>query len=130
MKLYFAGKWEVSTFAALNRAKRELGPLISVTSRWLELDPLTRTTSPADAARIARMDLEDIDRADGLVLFNFYDQKQSPGRNIEFGYALAKGKALFIVGERCGVFQQLEQICHFTTLEQFHNYFLERELSQ
>lgn len=112
MKFYFAAKFEDAD---------KLLPLVawvhgtsknSVTSSWLHIEPGTVSKSAGEAASWAFQDLRDIDACDMLVLFNF-DEKQSPGRNIEFGYALAKGKRLGIVGKPHGVFQHMPGIEHF-----------------
>lgn len=63
-----------------------------------------------EAVNFALQDLADVDACDMLILFNPPDEKQTPGRNIEFGYALAKGKMLGICGKQWGVFQQLPSI--------------------
>lgn len=81
-----------------------------VTSQWLRIDDMPDT----DAS--ARMDLEDIDRADALLLLNPAEWRTdgTGGRHVEFGYAYAKGKTLFVVGARTNVFHYLEPV-HLTT---------------
>lgn len=71
---------------------------------------------------IARIDLEDIDRADALVLFSFPRGMILPaggGRHVEFGYALAREKALIIVGPYENVFQEHPLVRRFGTYEEF-----------
>jgi nucleoside 2-deoxyribosyltransferase len=55
---------------------------------------------------IAVLDLKDIDRSDTLVLFTSPKGTAAPGggRFVEFGYALAKGKKTYVVGEKENVF--------------------------
>ena len=76
---------------------------IQVTSRWIR--GLCDEMSGPEAAEL---DLEDIDRADCLVLFS--DPEGGAGRHIEFGYALGKGKRLFIVGQPESVFHFLRVV--------------------
>lgn len=75
-----------------------------------------------EAANFAFQDLRDVDACDVLVLFNPPSFPQSPGRNIEFGYALAKGKKLMIVGQPKGVFQYLPCVLNFIDIEEFREY--------
>jgi len=88
----------------------------SVTSRWLlgnhqaENDQLHRG---AEAERFAAEDLADVD--DALALVSFGEQPRTTtsrgGRHVEFGYALAKGIPILVVGPREHVFTCLvEQV--------------------
>lgn len=81
-----------------------------VTSRWLRVDDM------ADTDVAARMDLDDVDRADALVLLNLESWRTAGtgGRHAEFGYAFAKGKTLFVVGVRTNVFHYLSDV-HLVT---------------
>lgn len=77
----------------------------TVTSTWLrQLDEL-------DDAH-ARLDLADVDRADALVALNFkaWQHLGSGGRYVEFGYAIARGKRLIVVGERSNIFHYLSDV--------------------
>jgi nucleoside 2-deoxyribosyltransferase len=93
---------------------RELG--FQITSHWLDephgpktkLDDLT----PAQLNTYADHDLADIRAADWLVFFS-----QDPntatvrgGRHVEFGYALALGKHILIVGPRENLFHFLPEV--------------------
>lgn len=77
-----------------------------VTSRWLRIDDMPDTD---DAARL---DLQDIDEADALVLLNAEDWRTAGtgGRHTEFGYAYAKDKDLCVVGVRTNVFHHLTAV--------------------
>lgn len=68
----------------------------------------------------AKQDLEDIDNATHVVVFNLPvdDPEPSTGRNIEYGYALAKGKTVIVVGEGESVFFELASD-RFATIEDF-----------
>lgn len=71
------------------------------TSTWIFDDAHTKGGSKALSAKV---DLDDIDRSDALVLFIDQDGP-TPGRGkyFEFGYAYAKGMPIYLVGteENC-----------------------------
>lgn len=74
----------------------------TVTSTWLrEFDTLDDEH--------ARLDLHDVERADALVLVNPepWAAQGTGGRHVEFGYAIAKGKQLYVLGERSNMFHHL-----------------------
>lgn len=97
---------------------------IEVTSRWLEehsesVDATGRVLKqsiPSDIA--AKEDLADIDRADCLISFTEPPDSDVPprgGRHVEFGYALAKGKELWVVGYRENIFHHVPGVRYFKT---------------
>lgn len=74
-----------------------------ITARWLdELD--TGTTHPDAAQR----DLEDIDRADVVLIVD--DLERWSGRHVEAGYAIARGKPIVVLGPASNLFYRT--ICH------------------
>lgn len=106
--IYLAGRFtrkdELATYANDLEA---LG--YTVTSRWLTgtHDATTEhALTDADLARFAREDLEDIDAADWLIFFAETPDAgyMSGGRHVEFGYALAKGKSVYVIGPAENVF--------------------------
>jgi nucleoside 2-deoxyribosyltransferase len=78
---------------------------LDVTSTWVRQDD-----APSDAS--ARRDLADLARADVLVALNpaAWADRGTGGRHVEFGYALALGKALVVVGVRSHVFHELPAV--------------------
>jgi len=70
---------------------------------------------------IALLDLEDIDRADAVV--SFTELWDTPvvrgGRHVEFGYGLAKGKEMIVIGNRENVFHWHPNVKVFETLDQW-----------
>lgn len=85
------------------------------TSRWLRGDHGWTTNEAEDFTspqlrQFAQEDLEDIDDADVLVVFTEDASAGylSGGRHVEYGYALAKGKRLVIVGGPENVFHHGE----------------------
>jgi nucleoside 2-deoxyribosyltransferase len=102
MKLYFAGKW--STGPALLEAAKRLPLGVYCQSNWLYIPTEKDSSELSDIDRwvYADGDLQDIVSADALVLFNKVietDVPASPGRFIEFGYALALGRPVYVIGE-------------------------------
>jgi nucleoside 2-deoxyribosyltransferase len=98
---------------------------IESTSNWLE------ETSPLDGnltnereefyVHTANVDIADIDRADALILFS-----EDPlvgfvrgGRHVEFGYAHAKQKPIYVIGPKENVFHYRERVYHYDTIEAF-----------
>lgn len=55
---------------------------------------------------IADLDLRDVARADGIILFTHPRGEPQPGggRHVEFGYAIALGKRLVVIGPEENVF--------------------------
>ncbi len=124
-------------FAASFDRGEELAPLAefvqafghTVTSSWLakavgnyEADEVAKGRT-VEEVRIecSQQDLADIDAADVLVSFteSTRDRYFSGGRHVEFGYAVASGKGLIVVGPLENIFHHLPGICHFETIDIF-----------
>lgn len=73
--------------------------------------------------QIALLDLEDVDKADVVVSFTHPrgTATMGGGRHVEFGYALAKGKAVVLIGERENVFHDHPKVLQFTSLSEWLN---------
>src|SRR6185503_10407969 len=68
-----------------------------VTSSWIIDDSHCESGHSRETSAIA--DFNDIQAADTLILFtDQYGEKQGKGKFMEFGYALALGKRVFIHG--------------------------------
>lgn len=90
---------------------------IFVTSKWL--DQATVENLGADEALDAKhavQDLVDIRIADGLVFFAEPELARRGGRHVEFGYALALGKPIYVVGPHENVFHFVPGIKHFESV--------------
>lgn len=78
-----------------------------------------------DNEAIAELDLNDIDDAD-LVL-SFTESPSFPhvrgGRHVEFGYGLARGKEMIIIGPLENVFHWVPEVRRFNTLEEFISFY-------
>ena len=79
-----------------------------VTSRWIDIF----AEDERDALKCARIDLQDIDIADVVIAFG--DEPRSTrsrgGHWVEYGYALASGHRIMLVGFRENVFGHLPEI--------------------
>lgn len=117
MKFYLAAKYNKRTSllpvaALLMLAGHE------VTSQWLTG---THDGSTNEVKKqYAITDLNQIDECETFVLFNlpFFGAEQSSGRNVELGYALAKNKTIYIVGEGDCIFYTLADI-FFVNMDDF-----------
>jgi nucleoside 2-deoxyribosyltransferase len=118
MNIYLAARY--SRMDELNLCKQQLeGDGHHVTSRWLEGDHnWTGATMPLSVAeRFAREDLEDIEDADAVVCFT-EPERTGPtrgGRHVEFGYSLALGKLIYVVGEVENVFYADRRVKRYKT---------------
>lgn len=90
----------------------------AVTSRWItgvheipgkrEGDDYT----VEERAHFSAEDLKDLDEAECIVGFTEFPDAPANkgGRHVEFGYAIAKGKMLYVVGPRENVFHCLPDV--------------------
>lgn len=67
------------------------------TATWLDTHLSDYTTPPDILRREALEDLLDIHRADGFVLLDYW-KGEGRGMFVELGFALAKGKPVWVVG--------------------------------
>lgn len=81
---------------------------VAVTSRWLT-EPTPELTDEV-WRNLATKDVEDIRRAEGLVLFTEPGTPGGGGRHVEFGVALGLQKRMIIVGEPENLFHRLEAV--------------------
>jgi nucleoside 2-deoxyribosyltransferase len=117
-RLYLSGQFEDVAF--LRRVRDDLiRSGFVITSRWLNgdsLEPATASASEEGAAArlvsIASQDLEDIDSADMVIVFNPDAARATGrgGRHVETGYALARAKPVILVGVRSNVFHWLPNV--------------------
>lgn len=88
----------------------------SITSRWL--DGLAEIDAGSQA-NAAEMDITDVERADVLVLLTLPKGTlyKGGGRNVEFGYALGRGKLCVIIGDYENIFCHLRRVRVVSTVE-------------
>jgi nucleoside 2-deoxyribosyltransferase len=127
LKVYLAAQYaRRDEMCIVAKHLQEVG--VEVTSRWLaEQESLSSDMgdhSDDFYKTTAAIDLEDIDRADVLVFM-----AESPlvgikrgGRHVEFGYALAKGKRIFVIGFKENVFHYIPGVEHFIGIEDVVHY--------
>jgi nucleoside 2-deoxyribosyltransferase len=119
MKIYLASRYiNKDTLRFVRNELHSMGH--EVTSRWLDCEN-------SDRIEQAIMDLEDIDRADALVLWpDNVPQPERPygGMYVEFGYALAKNKKLFLVypESTTSIFVELPEVSDFTNWSDFYSF--------
>lgn len=112
MKIYLAAMYsrreEMEKIAEIiNKSHHE------VVARWVYggEEGLTRD-------QIAELDLEDVDRADAVVSFTHPRGTLTPngGRHVEFGYGLAKGKRMILIGPPENVFHEHKSVETYISL--------------
>ena len=129
MKVYLAAAWgrraEIEEVAV---RLRKLG--VEITSNWLSEEKAQQTGAKEKFLRDrAYLDLEDVARADAIVRFTdpeFLDKTtelapkalMSGARMVEFGYAKALGKTLYVVGGKQNVFDRLDGIVHLKDVDE------------
>lgn len=115
-------------FAASYGRRQEIKDLVStlpkgieVTSTWLNTAPEVADFGAGGAEtpdKYAKRDLIDINDSQMLIVFAEPDGKYARGgKHAEFGYALAKGLRLGVVGQPEHVFQCLQSVEHWETWE-------------
>jgi hypothetical protein len=124
MRIYIAGRYsrklEFRDYAdTLTRRGHH------VTSRWLQEtaspDAAMGEESPTAYAGYATVDLEDIDNSDSLLFFSEDPLVGTPrgGRHVEFGYALAGGKFIDVVGPAENIFHYRPMVHHYASFEEY-----------
>jgi hypothetical protein len=119
MRVYLAGAWGRRE-EILRVADRLRLVGVEITSNWLTEEEGMQSGSKERFLRErAYVDLQDVDRADALVRFADVPRTRqvpraliSGARMVEFGYAKAKGKTLYVVGGKQNVFDRLDGIVH------------------
>lgn len=95
-----------------------------MTSRWLDVEHNNDAELPV-LRKDALDDLLDIHRADTLVALE-EEYPLSGGRLVEFGFALARGKRIVVVGQRGkpnypSIFHLHPNVEHYLTIEEIPN---------
>lgn len=89
-----------------------------ITSRWIDQggEGLTKDDigrmGRLNAAVHAREDLDDVGRADTIIIFTD-EPSTTGGFHVEFGYALGRGNSIIVVGPILNIFQALPGVVHF-----------------
>lgn len=126
---YFAAKYDRNAEMRDKRAELIAAiPDAVVTSRWIDMHggsqdeaftPEYLTANPEACWINGKSDLEDLDRADVVVSFTSDAKGGKGGRHVEFGYAMARGKLLVVIGIRENIFHTSPQVEHYASWEEF-----------
>lgn len=110
LNVYIAAPFQMQEEIRNGIAKQLEERNVNITSRWLTVEPIEKTSDEAHSW--ALKDLYDVDQCDALLAWNPPDWrlKGSGGRHVELGYALAKDKGIVIVGDRSSIFHHLYRI--------------------
>ncbi len=126
MKVYLAAQYARRDELRVYKERLEQHG-IEVTSRWLlEKEPLNTQMgqhSEAFYVETATYDLEDIDKADGVIFFSENPLVGIPrgGRHVEFGYAMKANKPIYVIGPKENVFHYIGLVMHFESIDEFIN---------
>lgn len=103
--IYLAAPW--ANRVATRAIRDELVAMgCEVTSRWLDVPDGPQVPDEARAIQEARMDIDDINAAEMLIVLT--DERPiGAGHHVEFGYAMAIGLDLVVVGPIKSVFHYL-----------------------
>lgn len=114
MRIYLAGRY-ARRLELLEYAKLLLKEGHSYTSKWLDGDEEGKTLE-----QIAVMDLEDVKRAEMVLVFTdpYQSAQTGGGRHTELGIGYALKKHIWIVGEREQVFHSLPGVKQFDTIQE------------
>lgn len=128
MKIYLASRY--SRHAEMQGVRGVLETFNhKITSRWIDchtdvMGNFTESfsqdflnTNFADCAPLGQHDLDDILNSDCVISFTGSGSKG--GRHVEFGYALALGKRLVLVGPRENVFHTLSVVEYHPSWKHF-----------
>ena len=92
-----------------------------ITSTWITNDSHLHSMN---AQQSAEQDLMDIERSDAILLFtDQFSDRPGKGKFVEFGYAIARNKRLFIIGEdhNC-IFYNLFKVNHIKDFKELSNW--------
>ena len=126
MKIYVAGRYrQLAELAEEAKKFTEAGH--EVTSSWLQ-----NAEEGMSFEDIAVLDLQDVDIADALCLYTepYGTAVPGGGRHVEFGYALGKGKKMFIVGPLENVFHWHPSVQVFPRTEYLVRYIHDDKTNQ
>jgi nucleoside 2-deoxyribosyltransferase len=114
LDIYIAGKFDAKDRLRIERDRIHALKVGDVISLWLDEETMapdeTLTNGigiPAEVGlEYAERDLWEIDAADLLILDTFDDNLRG-SREVEFGYALAQGTEVWVVGPKRNVFHEM-----------------------
>jgi hypothetical protein len=90
-----------------------------VTSRWIDGNHEVTSLDHCESRKFAEEDLEDLKNSNLCIWFSVEQSRRNRGgRHVEFGAALAWGIQIFVVGKKENVFHYLEEVRHFSSLDE------------
>lgn len=118
MKIYLAAKY------FRNPEMRDVKEIlqkenIEVISSWIEGNQLDEVfLSIEERNKIAKRDLTDLSKSEILLWFSETNTAKSirGARHVEFGYALALGIPIYVIGEKENIFHYMSSVKHFENL--------------
>jgi nucleoside 2-deoxyribosyltransferase len=132
MRIYLAGPWARREEVREAR-KAFLAAGIEVNAQWLDVPDIAQAGQTVetqehlyDLRAEAQRDLDDIAKSDAMVVMNL---EKSEGKAVEQGIAIAQGLPLVVVGRRSNVFQYLERVRVFDTVDDAIAYITGRALA-
>ncbi|MEU7921921.1 DUF6624 domain-containing protein [Micromonospora zamorensis] len=119
-----AGVYLAATLRYRNQTRRirdALPPPLVSTSRWLDIDPLTRASCQFDAGPAlnqvaARLCLTDVTRS--RLMIAFAEHRRSHGLGVELGAALSRGVPVIMIGAPLCSFDMLPDVTIVADLDQ------------
>ncbi|MET7709025.1 DUF6624 domain-containing protein [Micromonospora sp. NPDC005413] len=119
-----AGVYLAATLRYRNQTRRirdALPPPLVSTSRWLDIDPLTRASCQFDAGPAlnqvaARLCLTDVARS--RLMIAFAEHRRSHGLGVELGAALSRGIPVIMIGPPLCSFDMLPDVTIVADLDQ------------
>lgn len=118
MNIYIAARYSrKEEMKTVRDALQKAG--FAVTSSWLD-EPHganTKLSELSDALNeeYAQVDIDDINRSDRILFFSESVLTPRGGRHVEFGYALAQGKPIDVVGPKENIFHYLPSVYNYAT---------------
>jgi nucleoside 2-deoxyribosyltransferase len=113
VKVYLAARFSDRAYMELVADKlTALG--VDITARWVYGGEAGKSRR-----EIAVYDIDDVDAADTVVSFTqpIGTMTKGGGRHVEFGYGLAKGKRLILIGARENVFHHYPNVAAYPSLD-------------
>lgn len=90
---------------------------VESTARWVDSHNSDYDAKPEVLKTEAAEDLYDIERADTFILLAHWPKEGSGGKDVEFGYALGRGKKMVVVGEPYNLFHQRSEVAVVSKVE-------------
>ena len=127
MKIYLAARYSRNDeMRGVRDVLQALG--YEVTSRWIDqhggdvLESFVASKlndDPGHCARYGLVDVEDMTAAEAIVSFTSADGGGKGGRHVEFGWGIAAGKRMVVVGPREHIFHTLPEVEHYPSWPAF-----------